>query len=58
LRDGLLDAAYVRQRVAQFRRGERISTEIWAMLNLELWRREFLAARRRPAQLSSVVSIQ
>lgn len=49
LRDGLLDGQYVRKRVEDFQRGERNSIEIWAMLNLELWRREFLQAQTRPA---------
>lgn len=49
LRDGLLEADYVRKRVTDFQRGLDISLEIWAMLNLELWRREFLAARNAPA---------
>lgn len=58
LRDGLLEPTYVRRRVADFQRGERISTEIWAMLNLEVWRREFLTAPAaqgvaRPAVLST-----
>ncbi len=42
LRDGLLDADFVRSRVDRFRAGDEISLELWAMLNLELWRREFL----------------
>jgi asparagine synthase (glutamine-hydrolysing) len=42
LRDGLLDGAYVRERVRKFLNGDGISIEIWAMLNLELWRRTFL----------------
>ena len=42
LRDGLLDAQFVRARVERFLAGEEISLELWAMLNLELWRREFL----------------
>ncbi len=42
LRDGLLDASYVRARVEHFLRGGNTSIEIWALLNLELWRREFL----------------
>jgi asparagine synthase (glutamine-hydrolysing) len=56
LQDGLLDAHYVRKRVEDFRRGERISIEIWAMLNLELWRREFLTAQARPALRQSANS--
>ena len=42
LRDGLLDADFVRGRVERFLAGDEISLEMWAMLNLELWRREFL----------------
>lgn len=56
LRDGLIDAKYVRGRVDDFQRGQPISMEIWSLLNLELWRREFLAARARPAQLRSAAS--
>jgi asparagine synthase (glutamine-hydrolysing) len=41
-RDGFLDPAFVRARVDRFRAGDPISIELWAMLNLELWRREFL----------------
>jgi asparagine synthase (glutamine-hydrolysing) len=47
LRDGFLDPTYVRSRVQQFLAGENISVELWAMLNLELWRREFLTGARR-----------
>jgi len=43
LRNGLLDAAYVRTTVDRFLKGAPISLEIWALLNLELWRRKFLA---------------
>jgi asparagine synthetase B (glutamine-hydrolysing) len=50
LRDGLLDKAFVRKRINDFQHGEANSIEIWAMLNLELWRREFLVARAKPAQ--------
>lgn len=42
LREGLLDAKFVRSRVSRFLAGAEISLELWAMLNLELWRREFL----------------
>lgn len=45
LRDGFLDGNFVRARVNRFRAGERISVELWAMLNLELWRREFLVRK-------------
>ena len=45
LRDGLLDADFVRNRVDRFLSGEEISIELWAMINLELWRREFLVPR-------------
>jgi asparagine synthase (glutamine-hydrolysing) len=53
LRDGLLDKTFVRKRVNDFQHGESNSIEIWAMLNLELWRREFLVAHARPAQSRS-----
>jgi len=46
LRDGLLGADYVRGRVKRFMAGENLSVELWAMLNLELWRREFLGTKR------------
>jgi asparagine synthase (glutamine-hydrolysing) len=51
LRDGLLDAAFVRERVKRFLAGQRNSMELWALMNLELWRRNFLAPARqmRPA---------
>ncbi|MGH9891920.1 MAG: asparagine synthetase B family protein, partial [bacterium] len=45
LRDGLLEANFVQARVGRFLAGEEISLELWAMLNLELWRREFLVPR-------------
>jgi len=54
LRDGLLDPAFVRSRVNGFMKGESTSIEIWAMLNLELWRRAFLAGPFEPAQSQSV----
>jgi asparagine synthase (glutamine-hydrolysing) len=44
LRDGLLDPGYVRGRVDAFKAGADISIELWAMLNLELWRRAFLTS--------------
>jgi asparagine synthase (glutamine-hydrolysing) len=44
LRNGLLDSDYVQTRVRQFLAGADISLELWAMLNLELWRREFLVS--------------
>ncbi len=53
LRDGLLDPAFVRGRVERFLAGAEISTEIWAMLNLELWRRKFLTARGRMRAVAS-----
>jgi asparagine synthase (glutamine-hydrolysing) len=53
LRDGLLDASYVRRRVEQFRGGAEISMELWAMLNLELWRREFLTGANRMRAVAS-----
>jgi len=42
LRDGLLEPEYVKGRVTRFLAGDEISIELWAMLNLELWRREYL----------------
>ena len=53
LRDGFLDAGFVRQRVSRFMAGEQNSMELWAMLNLELWRREFLG---RASRLRAVAS--
>lgn len=53
LRDGFLDAGFVRNRVNRFLAGEEASMELWAMLNLELWRREFLAAGARRARAES-----
>lgn len=44
LRDGLLDAQFVRARVHRFLAGEEITLELWAILNLELWRREFFTS--------------
>jgi len=50
-RDGLLDVDFVQRRVNRFLAGEEISLELWSMLNLELWRREFFSpgAQRRVA---------
>jgi asparagine synthase (glutamine-hydrolysing) len=48
LRDGFLDDDFVRARVDRFRAGDRISVELWAMLNLELWRREFMVRKTIP----------
>jgi asparagine synthase (glutamine-hydrolysing) len=45
LREGLIDATYVERRIKQFKTGAPISMELWAMLNLEMWRRTSL----RPA---------
>jgi asparagine synthase (glutamine-hydrolysing) len=53
LRDGLLDSAYVRQRVERFRAGDDIAMELWGMLNLEIWRREFIGAARRVPAVAS-----
>jgi asparagine synthase (glutamine-hydrolysing) len=53
LRDGLLDAGFVRGRVERFLAGDDISIELWAMLNLELWRREFLTGSRRARSVAS-----
>jgi asparagine synthase (glutamine-hydrolysing) len=53
LRDGLLDGEFVRRRVARFLAGDSISLEIWALLNLELWRREFLTGATRAQAMAS-----
>jgi asparagine synthase (glutamine-hydrolysing) len=53
LRDGLLDADFVRGRVQQFMAGDAISIELWAMINLELWRREFLTGAIRMKAIAS-----
>jgi asparagine synthase (glutamine-hydrolysing) len=53
LRDGFLDPAFVRRRVEKFQAGAEISTELWAMLNLELWRREFLTGTSRMRAVAS-----
>jgi asparagine synthase (glutamine-hydrolysing) len=55
LRSGLLDAVYVRARVDRFLKGAPISLEIWALLNLELWRREFLAGERVPQKTGAMI---
>jgi len=55
LRSGLLDPAYVRGRVDQFLKGANISLEIWALLNLELWRRQFLAGERIPQRTGATI---
>jgi hypothetical protein len=55
LRSGLLEASYVRGCVNRFLQGARISLEIWALLNLELWRREFLAGARAPQKASLMI---
>ena len=44
LRDGYLDAEFVRSRVHHFQAGAEISLELWTILNLELWRQEFMCA--------------
>jgi asparagine synthase (glutamine-hydrolysing) len=53
LRDGFLAANFVRDRVKRFLAGEEISLELWAMLNLELWRREFLTTGSRHVRRQS-----
>ena len=53
LRDGFLDAGFVLGRVKRFMAGDPISLELWAMLNLELWRREFLAGAKRARAIAS-----
>ena len=47
LNDGFLDADFVRSRVKRFQSGEKLSMELWTMLNLELWRREYLGPADR-----------
>ena len=46
LRDGLVEPSYVRRQVDRFLAGENLSLEMWALLNLEMWRREFLSGKR------------
>jgi asparagine synthase (glutamine-hydrolysing) len=53
LRDGWLDAEFVRGRVARFRAGEEVPIELWAMINLELWRREFMSGVRAVRAMAS-----
>jgi len=53
LRDGFLDQTFVRGRVDQFVAGRGDSLELWAMLNLELWRREFLDGTSRMRSVAS-----
>jgi asparagine synthase (glutamine-hydrolysing) len=53
LRDGFLDPAFVRGRVERFMAGEELSLELWAMLNLEIWRREFLTPASRLRAVAS-----
>jgi asparagine synthase (glutamine-hydrolysing) len=53
LRDGFLDPAFVRGRVERFLAGDPISLELWGMLNLELWRREFLTGASRARAIAS-----
>jgi asparagine synthase (glutamine-hydrolysing) len=53
LRDGLLEPAFVRRRVEQFLKGDEIAVELWAILNLELWRREFVAGASRLRAVAS-----
>jgi asparagine synthase (glutamine-hydrolysing) len=56
LRDGLLEEGYVRGRVNAFLGGQATAIEIWAMLNLELWRREFLVSRMKRPESQAAVS--
>ena len=44
---------FVRGRVQQFMAGDAISIELWAMINLELWRREFLTGAIRMKAIAS-----
>jgi asparagine synthase (glutamine-hydrolysing) len=41
-RDGLIEPKQVRASVAAFQAGANNSLELWALLNLELWRRKFM----------------
>ena len=41
-RDGLIDPRVVRESVTAFQNGANNSLELWALLNLELWRRKFV----------------
>ena len=41
-RDGLIEPRVVRDSVAAFQKGANNSLELWALLNLELWRRKFV----------------
>ena len=42
VRDGLIEPGVVRASVDAFRKGANNSLELWALLNLELWRRKFV----------------
>ncbi len=53
LRDGFLDATFVKDQVNRFLSGRDISLDLWSMLNLELWRREFLTGAQRVSVLAS-----
>jgi asparagine synthase (glutamine-hydrolysing) len=53
LREGFVDAGFVRSRVERFLAGEKNSMELWALLNLELWRREFLTGVSRVRAVAS-----
>lgn len=53
LRDGFLNEDFVRTRVRQFMAGANTSIELWAMLNLELWRRSFMQAGSRVRAVAS-----
>jgi len=46
-------ADFVRGRVQRFMAGDAISVELWAMINLELWRREFLTGAIRMKAIAS-----
>jgi asparagine synthase (glutamine-hydrolysing) len=52
LANGFLDAGHVKRSVARFRAGHDNSQELWAMLNLELWRREFLLHVKSERQMA------
>jgi asparagine synthase (glutamine-hydrolysing) len=46
LRDGFIEPAFLKGSVQRFLAGSDNSLELWALLNLELWRREFVHPTR------------
>jgi asparagine synthase (glutamine-hydrolysing) len=53
LRDGFLEARYVRERVDRFLAGQAPAMELWSLLNLELWRRAFIPIGARVSAVAS-----